>query len=162
MPTVPFASLSDDARIWVFAAERPIRGEPAEWLLGEMDRFLERWHAHGAALTCARDWRENRFLIVGVEGSDASGCSIDVLYRNLRAMEPIVGASLLAGGRVYYRDPQGFVTSATRPEFAELAAAGMVRGDTRVFDTSITSVAELRDRFERSVADSWHARLLRI
>lgn len=160
MPTAPFTSLSDAARVWVFAAERPIRGEPAQWLLGEIDRFLARWQAHGAPLTCARDWRENRFLIVAVDGPGASGCSVDSLFRTLKAMEPIVGTALVGGGRVFYRDPQGFVTGATRDEFTELAAAGMVRPDTRVFDTSVTTLAGLRDHFETDVAHSWHATLL--
>ncbi|HEU4563578.1 MAG TPA: hypothetical protein VFS05_02975 [Gemmatimonadaceae bacterium] len=161
MPTVPFSSLSDDARVWIFAAERPVTGPTASTLLSEVDSFLERWNAHGAPLTCAREWRDDRFLVIGVDGSQASGCSIDGLFRMLRALGPILGTSLVDGSRVYYRDPAGFIISTTRDEFAELAGAGMVRADTHVFDTSLTSAGDLRSRFETEAERSWHRAYLR-
>ena len=30
------------------------------------DAYLLQWKAHGHPLTCARDWREERFLVIGV------------------------------------------------------------------------------------------------
>jgi hypothetical protein len=160
MPRVSFDSLPDDARVWVFAAERPVSGEAAATLLSEVDGFLERWHAHGEPLTCAREWREDRFLLVGAGGEHASGCSIDGLFRQLRALGAQLGTSLVESGRVYFRDPQGFVSAASRDEFAELAGSGMVRGDTRVFDTSLTRMSDLRERFETVASRCWHKAFL--
>ena len=42
-----------------------------------VDAFLDQWNAHGSALTCAREWRDDRFLAIGVDQSTAgaSGCS---------------------------------------------------------------------------------------
>jgi hypothetical protein len=160
MPRIPFESLSDAARVWVFAAERPVEGASAELLLAEADAFLDRWHAHGEPLRCARDWREDRFLVVGVEGENASGCSIDGLFRALKALGASIGTSLVTSGLVFYRDPAGFVVAVTRPEFSELAADGMVRADTRVFDPAVTTIQDLRARFESSAGESWHGALL--
>jgi hypothetical protein len=41
-----------------------------------------------------------------------------------------------------------------------LSSTSDVDGDTPVFDTTITTVGELRTRFERPARDSWHADLL--
>lgn len=162
MPRVPFQSLPPSARLWVFGAERPILGSAAQGLLAAVDGHLERWNAHGAPLTCAREWTEDRFLTIGVDQSTAgaSGCSIDGLFRLLKSMEGEVGTALVGGGTVYYRDPAGPVVAVTRDEFSELAADGAVRRDTRVFDLTVATVADWKERFETETARSWHAGLL--
>lgn len=162
MPRVPFQSLPPTSRLWVFGAERPIVGSAAQGLLAAVDAHLERWNAHGAPLTCAREWTEDRFLTIGVDQSTAgaSGCSIDGLFRLLKSMEADVGTPLVGGGTVYYRDPAGPVVAVTRDEFSELAADGAVRRDTRVFDLTVATVADWKARFETETARSWHAGLL--
>ncbi len=162
MPLVPFDALPDSARVWVFASERPITGAAADRLLAEVDRFLERWTAHGSPLTCGRDWRDDHFLTIGVDQSDAwaSGCSIDGLFRTLRALEPVLGSSLVGGGRVLFREPAGAVRSVSRDEFAELGASGAVTPRTPVFDPTVTTLGEWCDRFETEASRSWHASLL--
>jgi hypothetical protein len=162
MPIVPFESLPDDARVWVFAADHPVHGDRADRLLAEVDRFLAQWAAHGSPLRCARDWRDDRFLTIAVDQRDAhaSGCSIDGLFRALKSLENTLGASLVAGGRVFYRDASGAVQGVDRPTFADLGAAGTVGRDTPVFDTSLTSLGEWRDRFETPAGRSWHRELI--
>lgn len=162
MPRVDFASLPDDARVWVFAADRPVTGAAAERLLAQVDRFLDGWAAHGQPLTCGRDWVEDRFLAIGVDQRDAhaSGCSIDGLFRILQGLEPQLGATLLGGGRVLYRDATGRVQSTSRDEFSSMAVGGQVSRDTRVFDTTVGTAEAWRARFETTAAESWHASLL--
>ena len=162
MPRVPFESLPPSARIWVFAAERPLRSSQAQRLLGAVDEYLERWNAHGAPLTCARAWTEDRFLTIGVDQSTAgaSGCSIDGLFRVLKNLEGALGTPLVGGGTVFYRDPAGPICAVSRDEFGELAAEGAVRRNTHVFDLTVPTVGEWRERFETEAERSWHANLL--
>lgn len=162
MPRVDFRSLPEDARVWVFAADTPVHDEKAVRLLAEVDRFLDGWAAHGQPLTCARDWRDARFLAVAVDGRDAhaSGCSIDGLFRVLKALEGQLGASLLGGGRVLYRDEAGAVRTVSRDEFSTLATQGAVSGATRVFDATVATAGAWRERFETPASESWHAALL--
>jgi hypothetical protein len=51
------------------------------------------------------------------------------------------------------------VQAGTRAEFRALAAAGAVGDATPVFDTAVTTAGEWRARFERPLAESWHAQL---
>jgi hypothetical protein len=163
MPIVPFDSLPDSARIWVFGSDRPVTGPAAERLLGEVDRFLGEWRAHGAPLRCARLWADNRFLVVGVDQTDAnaSGCSIDGLFRALQGLEREIGARLVGGGRVYYRDHAGVAQSAARAELDDLVARGVIGPDTVVFDTSITDLGEWRARFEQPARKTWVGELIK-
>jgi hypothetical protein len=162
MPRVSFESLPAAARLWIFAAERPVTGSAARRLLDAVDEHLERWNAHGSPLTCAREWTEDRFLTIGVDQSTAgaSGCSIDGLFRVLKGLEGELGTRLVGGGTVYYRDPAGPIVAVSREEFSELAADGAVRADTRVFDLTVATAADWRERFETETARSWHANLL--
>ena len=162
MPRVSFDSLPDDARVWVFGAAEEMEPTARLQLLDAVDEYLAQWHAHGEPLRCARDWRDERFLAIGVDQSTAgaSGFSIDGLFRTIARLEPELGTKLLGGGRVYYRAGDGRIASTTRPAFVALARAGDVGPETPVFDTSITTASAWREAFERPMRESWHASLL--
>ena len=161
MPFVSFDKLPNDARIWVFGADAPVDEVDAGRLLAAVDGFLMQWKAHGHPLTCARDWRDDRFLVIGVDQNTegASGCSIDGLYRTLQGVEKSIGTTLVAGGRVFFRDAHGFVHCLSQDDFASMARRGQVSGDTLVFDTTVQTAAAYRTAFERPAEVSWHATL---
>lgn len=162
MTIVDFASLPDNARVWVFGAADVLLPEPELVLLRNVDEFLAQWRAHGTPLRCAREWREGRFLCIAVDQSSAaaSGCSIDGLFRTLRSLEPELGTSLTNAGLVYWRDQDGLVTRSARTEFAALAAAGVIQPTTQVFDLTVNTLADWRRDFERPARESWHAKYL--
>ncbi len=162
MSRVAFESLPDSARVWVYGADRELNAEHENGFLETVDSFLDQWAAHGTPLQAARDWREGRFLTVAVdqEKAGASGCSIDGLFRNLKALESRVGAQLVPSGLVYYRDSGGKVQAVSRDAFTELAERGEIVGDTRVFDVSVVTLGEWRGRFESNARDSWHQALM--
>ncbi len=162
MAVVPFAELPDNARVWIFAASDELRNAQASALLSAVDEYLDQWKAHGLPLTCARDWRDDRFLAVGVDQRDAhaSGCSIDGLFRTLQRLEPALGTSLVGGGRMFYRVADGKIVCVSRADFVDRATAGRIAGETPVFDVALTSAAAYRERFEQPASTSWHKGLL--
>jgi len=162
MPLLRIEDLPDSSRTWVFGANSNLDDGATELLLREVDRFLSQWHAHGSPLTTARDWKYGRFLTVAVDQSTAgaSGCSIDGLFRSLKALEPRLGASLVTSGLVFYRDSKGTIHSVDRERFTTLSGEGKIKPNTRVFDPTVTTLREWRARFELDAAQSWHAGLL--
>jgi hypothetical protein len=161
MALVPFSALPDNARIWIFGSDRPLTGAVVDTLLAEVDSYLDTWKAHGFPLRAAREWRDNRFLIIGIDPTveQASGCSIDGLFRSLQQLQTSIGAQLVGGGRVYYRDESGLTQAVARDEFSTLAAQGKIGPRTPVFDTSLTQLDAWRSRFEKPLAESWAASL---
>ena len=158
MPLVEFQTLPGDARVWVFAASEPVTGGQAGRLLSAVDEWLADWKAHGEPLKCARDWRDDRFLAIGVDQSTAgaSGCSIDALFRVFKSLQSTGGPSLLGGSRVFYRDSNGDVVTQPRAAFGKAP----VGPDTIVFDTTVTTAGTYRTAFEKPLRDSWHRELL--
>lgn len=162
MPIVDIERLPDNSRVWVFGSDRPLAPEKTAVILREVDRFLAGWKAHGAPLTVGRSWKHDRFLTVAVDQSTegASGCSIDGLFRALKALEPQLGASLVTSGCVFFRDASGNIQCVLRDEFSDLGGEGKVSAHTEVFDPTVTSLGEWRARFELKAGESWHAGLL--
>src|SRR6202162_1658355 len=162
MPLVQLKDLPDSARTWVFGANKTLDEPSSRTLLVEVDRFLSEWKAHGSPLTAGRDWACGRFLTVAVDQSTAgaSGCSIDGLFRSLRALEPKLGASLVTSGLVFYRDENDAIQSVDRERFSALGAARKIQSSTTVFDPTVATLGEWRARFELEASRSWHAGLL--
>ncbi len=162
MPVVAFDTLPDASRIWTFGSDRALGEEETTTLLAGVDEHLADWKAHGAPLTVGRQLRDERFLVVAVDQSTAgaSGCSIDGLFRVLQRLESTIGANLVGGGRVFYRDAHARVQSASRDQLPSLARDGAITRDTVVFDTSITDLGQWRASFEQQAKHSWVCELL--
>lgn len=162
MPLVPFTFLPDESLVWVFGSQADISGAEEEALLQRVDAFLETWKAHGTPLSAGRNWRDRRFLTIGVDNSQAqaSGCSIDGLFREFKALQDELGINLLTNGIIYYRGKAGDIQSADRFDWIQLGKAGDVNHHTIVFDFTVPSLSEWRRSFEKPAGKSWHGSLL--
>ena len=160
MPRIPFNELPSASRLWVFPAERPLSSEEETTLLARADAFLDQWAAHGVPLTCARDWRYRRFLLVGVDEASEppSGCSIDAMANVLKEVGADLGLTFLDYAPVCFRDGEE-IRRVSRAEFKARAEAGEVGLDTPVFDNSITRLSQLKaGEWEKPAGASWHRR----
>ena len=156
---VPFAQMPPDARLWIFAAERPLAAEEQQALLGAVDAFLEGWAAHGVPLAAARELRYDQFLFVAVDESrtGASGCSIDAMTRVLAELERRLGVELVNHAPVLYREGTR-VVRLDRAAFAERVRRGEAAPDMIVFNNTLSRVGDLPTKWEVAARDSWHAR----
>lgn len=160
MPRIAFEELPNHGRLWVFPLNRSLNDAERAMVLGEVDGFLAQWAAHGVPLESGRELRDDRFLLIGVnEDAEApSGCSIDALVNRLRTLGQDLGVSFIDHALVWYRAPDG-VRTTSRPHFKSLAAEGVVTRETRVFDTSLTRIADLRaGALESPASETWHGR----
>jgi hypothetical protein len=160
MPRISFDQLPSDARLWIFAAERPLAPDESGRVLDETDAFIDQWAAHGVPLTAGRDLRHDQFVLVGVDerAAGVSGCSIDALVRRMQQLESVLHLELVNNAPVLYREGDA-ILRVSRERFAELASSGTVGLNTRVFDNTLTRVGDLlAGKWEVKAADAWHAR----
>ena len=158
MPRIPFDQLPSDARLWIFAAERPLSSSESARVLEETDSFISEWMAHGAPLTAGRDLRYDQFVLVGVDerAAGVSGCSIDALVRRMQQLESVLGLELVNNAPVLYREGET-IARVSRDRFAQLAASGTVGPNTRVFDNTLSRVGDLQaGKWEVKAAEAWH------
>lgn len=159
--TTLFPSIPDEARLWIYAADRPLDTDEQQALERSIDSFIDDWTTHGRSVQGAAAVVEDLFLLLAatVEDGDISGCGIDASTRAIEEAAQQIGFTWLPSLQILYRDPEGVVRSCTRRTFKELAKRGEVTAQTPVFNTNLTTVGELRaGRFERPAGQSWHAR----
>jgi len=156
-----FEQLPDAAQVWIYAFAAPLDRAEKELVSQRLDAFVPAWDTHGSPVQGAWQLWEDRFVVlVGYHPSGVSGCSIDTSVANFKWLKEKHGLDGLDRSLVYYRDAAGTVQAADRLTFQQMVDDGLVTGDTQVFDTALTTLAELRaGRFEQRLADSWHAKL---
>ena len=160
MSTRLFADFPGEAKLWVYSLARPLSEGERKTVAKRMDAFLAEWNSHGAPVRGACEIFEGRFvLIAGYVEDGVSGCSTDSMMRVMKTLREEDDIDGFDRSLVFFRDADGVLRGVTREEFKALASADQVDGDTTVFDTTISTVGDLRaGRFETIFARSWHAR----
>lgn len=156
-----FPALPDDARCWVYVAERPLTSDEQARLVDRLDAFIQDWSSHGRPVEGAVDVLHGRFVVLAAtlaEG-DISGCGIDASVHAVDDVAEALDIAWVPALHVVYRDAEGQVQHCSRSAFRTLAQDGAVTTETPVFDPSITTLGALRSgQFERPAGASWHAR----
>lgn len=161
----PLRDLPDEARIWIYAADRDLN-DLQEKRVGEiLNEFCASWMSHGRPVESAADVLEGRFAVIAgrIEDGDISGCGIDASVHALEKASTELSFDWSPTLTVHYRDEKDVIRSVSRSDFRSLVRSGDVGPDTRVFDLSIQSLAELRDgKFEQAAVNTWYARAFRL
>ena len=162
---VPFENLPQDARVWIYSLDRPLEKEDALQLKKDLEPFLESWQSHGRPVQGGWQLQEDRFIFIGalIPEAEISGCGIDASVHAIEAFTQLHNYRLLTGLHLFYRDENGAIQFLDRAAFRKKVRAGMISASTPVFDTSITSMQDLKSSgFELPAGQSWHATVFRI
>lgn len=157
--------LPDDARIWMYAADRELNELEENRVAEILTGFCRSWTSHGRRVESAADVVEGRFAVIAgiIRGGDVSGCGIDASVHALDRAASELALTWLSSLLVHFRDENGVIRSVSRGEFRKLVRSGAVTSSTPVFDLSIRTLGQLREgMMERPAGDAWHARVFRI
>jgi len=160
MGLISFNELPDDARLWVFNADRTLSDTERERLDAALADFVTTWAAHRRDLTAGYEVRYNQFVLVGVDESKLppSGCSIDSLVAALGRIGGDLGVDFIDSPDVAFRAGDA-IRTVERDEFARLAEQEQVDARTTVFDRTVQHLGDLRrGGWELPAGNSWHAR----
>lgn len=92
---IPFESLPDTARVWVYQADQPLSPDQQETVKEEVSGFIRQWEAHGAPLRASFRISHDQFLIIGVDESanPVTGCSTDAHVRFVQLLQQKIGVN---------------------------------------------------------------------
>ena len=158
---VDFKTLPDNARIWIYQANRSFNETELEEIRSEMNTFVNDWTAHGSDLKAGYEIRYKRFIIVGLDQSQtaASGCSIDASVHFMLHLEKKYGVELLDKMNVSYKQGE-FVAYKSLSDFKKMARQKAVSKNTIVFNNLVANKQEYEEHWEVPAAESWHARFM--
>ena len=153
---IPFKNIADNARIWVYTANRSLRAEEVSHITKTAPVFLENWTAHGAGLQASYTILENQFLVLAVNEAvaNASGCSIDSSVKFVRSLEETFGISFTDRSLVPF-ELDGTVTLVKLPELKTAVASGKITPQSTLVNTLVATKAELLSSWHKPASQSW-------
>ncbi len=156
---VPFENLPDDARVWVYQANRPFTATELNEVQSLAAQFLQQWTAHGADLHAGIAFPYNRFIVIGLDQgiASATGCSIDSSVRFIQSLESQFNIVLLDKMNVTFKNGE-FLAYKELSDFKKMAKDKSVTAKTIVFNNLVNTVGEFKEFWEVPAAESWHAR----
>jgi len=156
---VPFETLPEESRIWIYQSNRKFSDEEVAEIEGSLKNFLENWAAHGAGLEASYQIKYNRFIILAINQSiqAATGCSIDASVQFIQALEQKYNVDLLDKMNVTFKLGEHI---AYKPliDFKKMAKEKAVSANTIVFNNLVNTVGEWQDYWEVPAGESWHSR----
>ncbi len=158
---VPFDSLPDHSRIWIYPSNRKLSEDEVKLVKERTTDFLSQWTAHGADLMAGFDVPYDRFLVIGLnqDQAAASGCSIDTSVRFIQSLQEQLGIDLLDKMNVTFYSGEHI---AHKPllEFKKMAKNKSVSRNTVVFNNLVNTKEEYLNHWEVPAFESWHNRFL--
>ncbi|MDN3687900.1 hypothetical protein [Cyclobacterium jeungdonense] len=153
---VPFEEMSEEARVWVYQANRPFKEEEKTWIISKLVSFCNQWNTHGSPMPTSFDIKFDQFIVLAVDEGQlgASGCSIDSSIRVLREIETQLSIKLLDSGKVSYLSESG-VNVAFLPEIKTHIQEGQLQPGSKVFNPSVNKIADLNNEWLIPAESSW-------
>jgi hypothetical protein len=158
---VDFKELPSSSRVWVFQANRGFSEDELNEIKPKIDDFLEQWTVHGQSLQAGYEIRYNRFIVLGLDESQASasGCSIDASVHFIQSLEKEYNVDLLDKMNVSFKNGE-FVAYKQLIDFKKMVKQKAVSPTTIVFNNLVNTKLEYVEFWEVPMTESWHSRLL--
>lgn len=158
---VEFNAISDEARVWIYQANRSFSETELEEIKAKLSNFITQWTAHGSDLQASFEIKYRRFIILAVdqEAQAATGCSIDASVRFIQQLEKEYNVDLMDKMNVSYKQGE-YVAYKDLKDFRKMAKDKAVTANTIVFNNLVTTKAEFLENWEVPARDSWHGRFL--
>ncbi len=156
--------INPQARVWVYQSNVEFTDKQVAELKNTLGSFTETWTAHNHQLKADYEIKYKRFIVLIVDetrAAAASGCSIDKSVHLIQDLEEKFGLNLLDRFNVAYKEGD-VVKSVNRTQFEELIASGSINQSTIVFDNTVGNYADYKDKWETTVANSWHSRVFSV
>lgn len=151
-----FDKISDQARVWIYQADRAVSAEEKSQITANLEGFLGQWAAHGSALQAAGGILYDHFLVICIDESFqmASGCSIDSSVRFVQELGQRLGIDFFKRTNLAFELENG-INLVEMPKLKAAIEAGQVKADSLFFDNNIQSKGQLESQWRVKASESW-------
>jgi hypothetical protein len=157
---VPFDSLPDSARIWIYQSSRKFDLAEVDIISRELLSFTEQWEVHGKPMKASYKLCFDQFIILAAdEGhNEASGCSIDGSVRVLKNLGSRLNLDLFDRNAVAFKKEEVSLIplSALKQRYRE---DGWSK-DTLVFNNLVATKGDLSERWLVKAGNTWLTRYM--
>ncbi|MEO9870172.1 hypothetical protein [Ekhidna sp.] len=148
--------MPEQARLWIYQAERKLTQEEVKLVQANAKTFLDQWSAHGQDLKSSFTVEYNQFLIISVDESfsQASGCSIDASVHLIKGLESALGISFMTTNQVAFLQNEQINLYPFNQLKAQVKEA-VIQPETLVFDNTVQNIADFRSRWLQKSQNTW-------
>ena len=158
---VDFNELPDHSRIWIYQSNRSFTESELQDIQQSVSEFLKQWTAHGSDLHAGFEIKYNRFIIIGLDqtNASASGCSIDASVHFMQTLEQKFQVELMDRMNVSFKQGE-YIAYKPLTDFKKMAKDKAVSANTIVFNNLVATKQEYLENWEVPASESWHARFV--
>ncbi len=158
---VPFDSLSDEARIWVYQSSKAFSAAEEVIISERLSAFVGTWKRHGQDLRASFQILKQHFIVLAVEESynPVSGCAIDASVNTIKELEKLLHVDLTNKMNVSFKDGDN-INIVSLGDFQKYASEKKITGDTVVFNNMVAKKIDLESNWEINAKNSWHKRYI--
>jgi hypothetical protein len=158
---VPFESLGDNSRVWIYQSNRVLREDDVKALQSTLEEFCRKWSAHGEPLKTSFRIENNQFVVLCADEDyhAPSGCSIDSSVRVLKEFQASVGADFFDRTLVGFLSGNQ-VAMVRLGDLKSKFAAGELTATSITFDNLVPSKGDFLSRWKVPAEKTWLAKYL--
>lgn len=158
---VPFQSIPDYARVWIYQASRKFNSDESKIISEVLSTFSEGWLVHGSPMQASFDLRFNQFVILAADeqSNAASGCSIDDSVRTLRSLGQKLNIDFFDRTLVAFKK-QDDVFTIPLQDLKSKFEEGIWNSETVVFNNLASTKNELSQGWLVQAGSTWLKRYL--
>ena len=157
---VPFDSLEDSARAWVYQSGRKLTEAEKSTISDVLLTFTQQWAAHGNPLKTSFKIFHDQFIVLAADENfeQASGCSIDGAVRTIQQIDQKYGLSLFDRTKVGFLKDQILVIN--QNDLIKSLEQGIWRHDTLTYNNVVKTKEELFTSWVIPADQTWLKRYL--
>jgi hypothetical protein len=158
---VPFESLGDNCRVWIYQSNRKLRDEEVNVLRSTLEEFCKHWSAHGEPLKTSFRIENNQFVVLCADEDyhAPSGCSIDASVRVLKEFQAGNGLDFFDRTLVGFLSGNE-VVMVRLGDLKSKFASGELTATTITFDNLVPSKEDFLSRWKVPAEKTWLAKYL--
>ncbi len=158
---VPFQSLPDQARIWIFQSNRKFNSQESKIISDALSAFTEGWLVHGSTMKASFDLRFDRFIILAADeqANAASGCSIDDSVRTLKKIGEELNIDFFERTQVAFKEGDE-VIAIPISNLKQKLADDVWNNNSLMFNNLVSTKHELTQGWLVTAGSTWLKRYL--
>jgi len=155
---VPFQSLPDHARVWIYQADRKFSDSEKNTISESLHSFTLQWRVHGQPMDSSFEIAYDQFIVLAAN-DQASGCSIDSSVRTIKELGEKLGIDFFNRQLVAFKKDDKVMTIGIQ-ELKKTFEAGHWNQDSEVFNNLVSTTGELQNGWLVAAGNSWLKRYL--
>lgn len=155
---ISFAALPSQARIWIYQSDKILSDHDKTIIYNTLKAFTQQWMVHGQPMDASFEVLYDRFIILAAN-DQASGCAIDSSVRAIKEIGEKTNVDFFARNLIAFKKSD-VVFSIPVSELKSGYEEGSWSGSSQVFNTLITTKADLDTKWIIKASESWLKRYL--